>query len=105
MYILKLAKEKSKKSPHPKARHVAILFSGRRVLGVATNQREIHAEDRVIRKMYGRNMSNMILFSAKVDKKGNFTMAKPCRNCQTLISKNNIKNIVYTDSRGEVVHV
>ena len=67
---------------------------------VATNLRtqdrvhDAHAEYRVLKKAG----TGATLWVARIDRKGQWAMAKPCSRCQALIRNKKVKRVYYTVS-------
>jgi tRNA(Arg) A34 adenosine deaminase TadA len=56
-----------------------------------------HAEYRVLKKAG----TNATLYVARIDRQGQWAMAKPCIKCQSLIKNKKVKCIYYTISPNE----
>jgi cytidine deaminase len=54
-----------------------------------------HAESRILRK----SGHGAILWLVRIDRSGNWAMAKPCAGCQALIRNHNIKRVYYSVSK------
>ena len=54
-----------------------------------------HAEAEAIRRI--KNPEGAILYVARVRKRGEIGMSKPCKRCQQLIDEVGIKRVVYTE--------
>lgn len=92
-----------------KKKHGAVLVAGGRVMsvGINTNRNDpaiigdaqlnysVHAEAAAIRAL-GHPVKNGIMYVARVDKRGNPKMSKPCIKCQELLRKYGVKKVVYT---------
>jgi tRNA(Arg) A34 adenosine deaminase TadA len=55
-----------------------------------------HAEHRTLRKAG----AGAILYVARIDRYGQWAMAKPCIKCQALIKNKRVKRVFYTVSPG-----
>jgi tRNA(Arg) A34 adenosine deaminase TadA len=66
---------------------------------IRTQHREhaAHAEHRILKK----SGAGSILFVARIDRYGEWAMAKPCSKCQALIKNKKVKRVYYTISRNE----
>jgi len=66
---------------------------------IRTQNREhsAHAEFRCLRK----SGSGSVLYVARIDRFGEWAMAKPCELCQSLIKNKRVKKVFYTISPKE----
>ena len=109
--MISIALKESEKSKE-RTRHGAIIVSGGRVLsrGHNTNRSHpkwgsgplgtIHAEADAIRQAIakGINLKGSTIYVARTGSQ----MSRPCKNCQKLIRKYEIRKMVYTDG-GKIV--
>jgi hypothetical protein len=63
----------------------------------------IHAELSVCMKSGKENLKDYSMVVLRVDRKGNLANSKPCCGCQSVIKQFNIREVWYSDSKGEVV--
>ena len=92
-------------------RHGVVIAHGPRILSVAVNtsrnhpsictdpKREAarHAEWNALRQLRGVDLSKVTLYSARVHKDDTMALAKPCKNCQSLIDLLEVGKVVWTD--------
>lgn len=96
-------------------RHGAVLVSGSRIIGSGYNQLKthtylakftkfphLHAETAAILKAGLDACCGSDLYVARVNRKGELANSKPCQTCQAVISNANIKNVFYTDDKGDI---
>lgn len=100
MKYLRIAKKVASSSVH-EFQLGAILISGGRILAAEHNRHGVHAEVRVLKKA-GERAKGAILLVARVNRSGNLTMARPCKNCWKVIESSGVKNVWYTDWFGEL---
>lgn len=94
-----------------KQRHGAVIYRGGSLISVGTNivandpffiGEEVinpnhHAETMAIRACSpDADLSNAIIYVARINKKGEPLMSKPCVTCAQAIKKAGIKRVVYT---------
>lgn len=91
-------------------KHGVVLAKGRRVLAVAVNtyrnnprvvsdpstQSTYHAEWNAIKQLKDVDLSDVTLYSARVNREGKPMLAKPCKACESLIEMFEIKRVYYT---------
>lgn len=87
--------------PHPKMKHLALIFCGGALLAMAPNTGRAHAEARALAKT-GRPGSRrrLTLVSVRFGKDGQVKNAKPCSACMELIHKYRVSTIVWTNEAG-----
>lgn len=63
-----------------------------------TSVYSIHAEHHALSRIHSsdRVLTNCRIFVATITRHGNLTSGKPCKNCQYLIDKYGITEIIYT---------
>ena len=95
--------------------HGAVIASGNRVLGRGTNTykthatygggplKTLHAEAAAIRdaKRRGISLHGKDLYVARVNCDNK--LSRPCASCASLIKREGIRKVYYTDANGEVV--
>ena len=59
-----------------------------------------HAEYNAIRSVKSSCLKNCTLYVARVDKDGNYVMAKPCSCCQKMLKSHGIKTVYFTTGNG-----
>lgn len=92
-------------------RHGSIIYRAGSILGVGVNivkndpfilgmdavNPNCHAETMAIRSCGpDANLSNAVLYVARVNRRGMPLNSKPCRTCQVAIEKAGIKRVIYT---------
>ena len=91
-------------------RHGAVIYRGGAMLGVGVNvikndplfvgeatvTPSTHAETMAIRACGMADLSNAVLFVARVNRLGEVRNSKPCATCQEAIEKAGIKRVIYT---------
>lgn len=93
--------------------HGAVLTKGNKVLAVAPNKTRnspwqcpnaatVHAEQAVIKELRGNDLSDCTIYVARVDKKGNPAMSRPCAECMKTIISVDIRTIIYTNEAGSM---
>lgn len=88
-------------SDHKSYKHVALIFSGGRLLSYGYNTRTMHAEvsalkrlDRIYRTNNSRRPRNLHLVSFMIKRKtGNIGSSYPCSDCLTVLFKNDIRKV------------
>lgn len=93
----------------------AAIFAKKRLISVGTNNAKthplskfygrpvtVHAEMQAIirAKNFVESLDGMILVVARIKRNGEFGMARPCSGCQSIIKRNNIKEVWYTTENG-----
>lgn len=63
----------------------------------------IHAELDCVLKMDKEDLSDYNMLVIRVDNNGKLNMSKPCKGCQSLLEQFNIKEVWYSDSKGQIV--
>ena len=91
-------------------RHGAVTIRGGRVVAVGVNSyrndmsqfnivpdlgRSIHAEEACLRVVKGE-ASGAVLYVARVNRKGEEMMSKPCSSCMEKLKQAGVKRVVYT---------
>lgn len=90
--------------------HAAIIIKGGRTLGVGVNrmtnhpdhvpdvkrQASIHAEVAAVRACGNSDLRGATIYVARVNRRGEQAMSKPCQNCQDFLVERGIKKIFYT---------
>lgn len=61
-----------------------------------------HAESACIISHGLDNCHGLDLLVTRINKKGNFTMAKPCPSCMALIRDVSLRNVYYTNWKGDL---
>lgn len=98
-------------------KHGAVIVIGGSVMGVGVNVNKndpnyagentvkfsVHAEEAALRACKGANLRRATIYVARVNKKGEPAMSKPCLRCQKAIKDAGIRKVVYTiDSSMEL---
>lgn len=65
------------------------------IIGDAQLNYSVHAEVAALRGL-GHSVKNGIMYVARVDKKGEPKMSKPCAKCQEALKKAGVRKVVYT---------
>jgi deoxycytidylate deaminase len=60
----------------------------------------VHSELSAILKYGKDDCSDCTFVNVRIDKNGNFSMAMPCRGCQSLLKQVGFKKVYYTDCSG-----
>jgi len=94
----------------------AVLFKGGSVFRTACNNTKIHAdilkyneygtrhaEMNVLLNIPDDVLNGMSLMVVRVNSKGLFTAAKPCKTCFTALLDRGINKVYYTDYNGQLV--
>jgi len=63
----------------------------------------IHAELDCLLKMDKEDLSGYSMLVIRVDNNGKLNMSKPCKGCQSLLQQFNVKEVWYSDSKGQIV--
>jgi deoxycytidylate deaminase len=63
----------------------------------------IHAELDCLLKMDKEDLSDYNMLVIRVDNNGKLNMSKPCQGCQSLLEQFNIKEVWYSDFKGQIV--
>ena len=63
----------------------------------------IHAELDCLLKMDKEDLSGYNMLVIRVDNNGKLNMSKPCQGCQSLLEQFNIKEVWYSDFKGQIV--
>lgn len=63
----------------------------------------IHAELDCLLKMDKEDLSDYNMLIIRVDNNGKLNMSKPCKGCQSLLEQFNIKEVWYSDFKGQIV--
>lgn len=58
----------------------------------------VHAEEAALRACKGANLKRATIYVARLSKRGEPAMSKPCERCQKAIKAAGIRKIVYTVS-------
>lgn len=98
----------AKLSDHKLYNHVALIFSGGRLLSYGYNSNFLHAEisairrlDRLYRPGNSQAPKNLHLVSFMVRRKnGNLGPSIPCEECSKAIRARNIRTVTYFDGKG-----
>lgn len=106
--LMRIAKLMSRKSNAPNFRMGAVIARGRKVIGLGANDvvkthpksnspyGHIHAE--LSAMLNARtDISGSTLYIFRAGNKEGPLLAKPCKHCQALIKKENIKYVVYSN--------
>lgn len=88
----------------------ASVFDGPKLISTGCNKRKshpknasqwsCHAEFTSLIRYLDANLSNAILYVARLTRTGKVSCAKPCKTCQEFISKLKIKRVFYTNHQG-----
>lgn len=88
----------------------AAVFEGSKLISMGYNLRKSHpknasqwsrhAEFNSLIRFLNANLSNAILYVARLTRTGKVSCAKPCKTCQEFISKFRIKHVFYTNHQG-----
>ena len=90
------------------------MAQGKRVLAVAVNsmrtdpmnctdprsQAAFHAEVAVLRQMRNRDLRNVTLYVARLNRNQVAALSKPCLACQAVIEYAGVSKVVYTTDEG-----
>ena len=116
--ILKKALQEVEKSNHHQFKVAAIIFKGSRILSCGVNgirscsklnkkfqewENSLHAEQACIINAR-RDLKGTSMLVIRVNKQGEFRMAKPCGMCAGFLSSVGIKEVYYTTSTGEIAY-
>lgn len=61
-----------------------------------------HAEFNSLIRLAGNDLSNAVLFVARLTRTNRVSCAKPCPDCQAIISRMNIRRVFYTNHDGQL---
>lgn len=101
MNLLKMATKYAGKSWHWYYRHCAIVEKGGSILAIGFNVKGgMHAEVHALRKLWPSKRRGCRVWSLKLSKTGNLTMAKPCDECEAYLREAGIKTVLYSDATG-----
>lgn len=67
------------------------------------NHDERHAEVVALSKLWPSKRKGTRVYSVRVGRNGNLTMARPCVACMKFLRANKVKEVVYTDLQGNLV--
>lgn len=111
---LRLALKKAKESPFGGYKHGAVLVSGGRVIAIGTNhskrgiifdeifgEKNFHAEIDVLSRFEPSEIRNAVLYVAGWSEHGNVCNSRPCRLCEQVIRRYELKAVYYMD-KGEI---
>lgn len=116
--ILKQALQEVERSSHEQFKISAVIFKGPRILSSGVNgirscskinkkfqeyENSLHAEQSCILNAR-RDLKGTSMLVLRVNKHGEFRMAKPCEMCRGFIEAVGIKEIYYTTSTGEIAY-
>jgi deoxycytidylate deaminase len=99
--------------------HIAFLIKSNIIEKIGTNKKRthpetknhpyhegvvgIHAELDCLLKMDKEDLSGYNMLVIRVDNNGKLNMSKPCQGCQSLLEQFNIKEVWYSDFKGQIV--
>lgn len=99
--------------------HIAFLIKSSIIQKIGTNKKRthpatkshpyhegivgIHAELDCLLKMDKEDLSDYSMLVIRVDNNGKLNMSKPCKGCQSLLQQFNVKEVWYSDSKGQIV--
>jgi len=119
--IIAVGREAIKDCPRSnKSFHTAILTSKDYIVSVGINKetcnddfavgwthKKVHAEFMCIKRFRRYNsikaLGGLTLYSLRFLKDGRLANAKPCRVCETMLSKNPPKTIIYSSNEGKLI--
>ena len=95
----------------------AVIFKGKRILGKGHNdirscslsmkhrhwEESIHAEQSALLNLDWNKLKGCSILVMRISKKGKLGMCKPCPMCEKLIKHVGLKNIYYTNDKGEII--
>lgn len=109
---LKAALQAARRSEFYSHRVGAAVFVGSRLISMGHNKHKSHPRNRCcwsqhaefdsLVRLVGENLSNAILFVARLTRTDRVSCAKPCDDCQEFINQLNIKKVFYTNYKGEL---
>lgn len=114
--VLKLAIAESSKSTYD-YKIGAVVFKGKRIFGSGHNgirssaismkyknwEESLHAEQAALLNLDWNKLKGCSILVYRTNRLGKVGMAKPCPMCSKLIKYVGIKNIYYSNERGEIV--
>lgn len=116
--MIRLARNEANKSTFKRARVGALVSKGGRILATGHNyighcsvvarpfKESTHAEVAAIAKLLrarrASDLDGCIIYVARIGRNGLCRLAKPCGNCQELISAVGIKRVVYSIDNNTV---
>ena len=95
--------------------HVAVIFQRNKILSIGQNSFKTHP----IAKKYGHkgccthaeasaiirhgieDCTGLNMAVLRIDRRNNLTISKPCSSCRQLLGDCNLRNIYYTNKKGE----
>jgi deoxycytidylate deaminase len=99
--------------------HVAFLIRSGIIEKIGTNKKRTHPETRkhpyhegfvgihaeldCLLKMDKEDLSDYNMLVIRVDNNGKLNMSKPCEGCQSLLQQFNIKEVWYSDPKGQII--
>jgi len=91
------------RSPHPKHKHVAIVFKKGELVTWATNTHYEHAERRAvaIANMYGYK-KGLCIISIAINKANKLKLGKPCPPCYTYCKKHGVTEVFYSTNKQTI---
>ena len=106
--MIHLAIDEAYKSRHKDFKHGAVLVKGKKIISTGYNQpscnthmyKSIHAEMQTIINAKKTRQSidkYCVLYVVRVTNSGMLALSKPCDHCMSLIKKNNIRNIIFSN--------
>ena len=116
--VLNTAIEEAVKSTHHP--HIgAVVFKGKRIFGSGHNGirssslpmkhrhwvESLHAEQAALLTLDWNKLQGCSMLVVRVSKTGVFGNCRPCPMCSKIINHVGIKNVFYTNGRGEIVSV
>ena len=109
--------EAGKSTHHP--HFGAVVFKGKRIFGSGHNgirssslpmkhrhwEESLHAEQAALLNLDWNKLQGCSMLVVRVSKTGVFGNCRPCPMCSKIINHVGIKNVFYTNGRGEIVSV
>jgi len=115
--ILKRAIEETENSDHPLYRMGSVIFKGSRIISSGHNSfrcsgipitykrfpHTLHAEQAAILGINWDRLRGSSILVVRINQSGNFSLAFPCKYCLESIIYVGIKNIFYSNRKGEII--
>lgn len=100
---IRIARKEAAKAGHEWAHHAVIVFRGGNPVATGHNHGHLHAEFNALNSLWPKERRGTTVLSIRVTKSGKLSMARPCPKCYQFMLDNGVKNVVYSDSNGELV--
>ena len=100
--MLHAAQQIALQSKHEKFRHGVVITRGGAIIARGFNAPEggIHAEVHALSNRVGTNWSGCVVWSVRLLKSGELSMARPCDKCMKALREARVKKVIYSDWRG-----